>query len=52
VSTSGYPSAHPLRHIPDLLSASLNSFEASFVDTAQKARWARELDAVVERLGG
>ncbi|HNU12250.1 MAG TPA: adenosine deaminase [Rubrivivax sp.] len=43
--------AHPQMGVKEARQLALNSFEASFVDTAQKARWARELDAVIERLG-
>jgi adenosine deaminase len=44
--------AHPRLGVQQARQLALNSFEASFVDAAQKARWARELDAVIERLGG
>jgi adenosine deaminase len=44
--------AHPRLGMQQARQLALNSFEASFVDTAQKARWARELDAVIERLSG
>ena len=44
--------AHPRLGMQQARQLAFNSFEASFVDTAQKARWARELDAVIERLSG
>lgn len=44
--------AHPRLGVQQARQLALNGFEASFVDAAQKARWARELDAVIERLGG
>ena len=43
---------HPQLGVAQARQLALNSFEASFVPEAQKARWRRELDAVVERLAG
>jgi adenosine deaminase len=44
--------AHPRMGVQQARQLALNSFEASFVGAEQKARWARELDAVIERLAG
>jgi adenosine deaminase len=42
--------AHPQLGVAQARQLALNSFEASFVPAEQKARWRRELDAVVERI--
>ena len=42
--------AHPHLGLVQARQLALNSFEASFASDARKARWRRELEAVIERL--